>query len=297
MDLVPYKYCPLNCVYCEVQRTTHLSTKRGEFYPIREIIEELDDYLKSIPKLDFITFSGAGEPTLHSGIGIIIDYIKDHYPQYKLALLTNGILLSDDLVRAQILRCDLILPSLDAASQEVFEKINRPMPGLKVEELISSLVSLRKEFKGEIRLEVFIIEGLNDTASALDSLAIAIEKIEPDIIQLNSLDRVGAEEWVRSASSSQLTKIKKYLDSRLNIPVEIIAKIHYASELSIVDAGVIAGIETLLVSRAGTAEDVSSALGIHINEISKILRELHLEGHLHAKREDWGVVYRWKFKT
>lgn len=297
VDLVPYKYCPLNCVYCEVQRTTHLSTQRGEFFPTREIIEELDDFLKSAPKLDYITFSGAGEPTLHSGIGRIIDHVKDRYPQYKLALLTNGILLSDDEVRASILRCDLILPSLDGATQGVFEQINRPMPGLMVEDLISGLEALRREFKGEIRLEVFIIEGLNDTPNELEALVDAIGKMQPDIVQLNSLDRPGTEDWVRPASVAQLNMIKGYFDSRLDIPVEIIAKIHYASALSVADKDILAAIEALLIRRPGTAEDISAALGIHINEISKIMRELHQEGTVGVKREERGVFYTWTSKT
>jgi len=117
VDLVPYKYCPLNCVYCEVQTTTHLVTKREEFFPVDEILGELDLFLRGRQQLDYITFSGAGEPTLHSGIGRIIQYIKKTYPSYKLALLTNGVLLNDPSVRAEVLPCDLVLPSLDSATQ------------------------------------------------------------------------------------------------------------------------------------------------------------------------------------
>jgi len=133
----------------------HLSAnKREEFFPAHEIIEELGSFLESAPKLDYITFSGAGEPTLYSRIDDIIDHIKERYPQYKLALLTNGILLSDDEVLASIVKCDLILPSLDAASQEVFERVNRPMDGIKVEDQIEGLVRLREIYDGEIHLEV-----------------------------------------------------------------------------------------------------------------------------------------------
>src|SRR5690554_1232344 len=96
IDLVPYKYCPLNCVYCEVQSTTHLQTTREEFFPTAEILEELDRLMQSRPHLDYITFSGAGEPTLNSSIEDIIRHIKAKYPDYKLALLTNGVLLTDE---------------------------------------------------------------------------------------------------------------------------------------------------------------------------------------------------------
>ncbi|MGC9361302.1 MAG: radical SAM protein, partial [Candidatus Syntrophosphaera sp.] len=127
VDLVPYKYCPLNCVYCEVQHTTHLTLQREEFFLLEEITSELDDFLSSQPELDYITFSGAGEPTLNSHIGDIVSFLKEKYPRYKLALLTNGILLSDAKVRREVLPCDLVLPSLDACHQDSFEKINRPL--------------------------------------------------------------------------------------------------------------------------------------------------------------------------
>ncbi len=128
IDLVPYKYCPLNCVYCEVQKTTHQVTKRESYFEVREILDELDNFMATAPHLDYITFSGAGEPTLNSSIGEIVNYIKAKYPSYKLALLTNGVLFNDKEVRQEILPCDIVLPSLDSATQEVLKKSIVPVP-------------------------------------------------------------------------------------------------------------------------------------------------------------------------
>lgn len=180
VDLVPYKYCPLNCVYCEVQSTTNLVSKRVEFFPAEEIIAELDSFLQAEPRLDFITFSGAGEPTLNSALGKIVKHLKTKYSKYPLALLTNGILFDDAQLRQEVLPCDIVLPSLDAATQPIFQQINRPLEGLQIADLIESLIRFRSEYSGKIWLEVFLIPDVNDNPAELSALRTAIESINPN---------------------------------------------------------------------------------------------------------------------
>ena len=293
IDLVPYKYCPLNCVYCEVQRTTHQVTKREAFYNIREILAELDSFLATNPHLDYITFSGAGEPTLNSSLGEIVSYIKSKYPSYKLALLTNGILFSQKEVRNEVLSCDIVLPSLDSATQEGFEKINRPCPELKVEDLIEGLIQFRHEYKGIIWLEVFLVLGINTGEEEISALAKAINRINPDLVQLNCLDRPGAEDWVKPLPLNILKQIKTQLKEQVCVPVEIIAKVKYKPAESQLDSELIELLHNTLKRRPSTAEDLSAMLDIHINEISKVLRQLHLEKKISAIRESRGVFYKW----
>jgi wyosine [tRNA(Phe)-imidazoG37] synthetase (radical SAM superfamily) len=293
VDLVPFKYCPLNCVYCEVQRTDHLTLRRREFFPPEEILSELDDFLATKPHLDYITFSGAGEPTLYSRIGEIISHIKGRYPQYKLALLTNGVLLGNATLRREIIPCDLILPSLDACSQSVYERINRPHGALRVENLVEGLVSLRHEYQGAIWLEVFIIAGINDGEDELECLSKAIERIKPDIVQLNSLDRPGAEAWVKPAGIRALQRVRSFMTARLDMPVEIIAKVHAEQVELPVPEEMEQAIASTLSRRPSTAEDLSEILGMHINEVSKILRQLHAEHKVSVRREEQGVFYSW----
>ena len=294
LDLVPYKYCPLNCVYCEVQRTTHLTTERSEFFPLEEILGELDGFLKDRPQLDYITFSGAGEPTLYLRIGEIIRHIKTNYPQYKLALLTNSVLFDDPGIRQDCLPCDVVLPSLDAVSQDVYEKLNRPRAGLTSASLIAGLMLFRKEYSGQIWLEVFILPGVNDTEQEVYLLRDTIADLQPDIVQLNSLDRPGAEDWVEAASPESLSRIRDIFMETLPMPVEIIAKAEYIKADHPVDA--IAGemIQSILIRRPCTAEDLASTLNLHINEISKILRRYSAEGLISSHREARGVFYIWK---
>ena len=292
VDLVPYKYCPLNCVYCEVQNTTHLVTDRAEYIPVDEILGELDQFLAHNPKLDYITFSGAGEPTLNSGIGRIVAHIKSQYPHCKLALLTNGVLLKDAAVRAEVLPCDLVLPSLDSATQQGYERVNRPQPGLRVEDLIDGIAAFRDEYHGQMWLEVFIIAGINDTETELDALEKAISRIRPDKVQLNALDRPGAEEWVQAAPIELLQQIKTRFSASLRMPVEIIAKTVVHEEPKDTNE-LTEQIQSYLSSRPCTVEALSLCLGIHINEVSKALRELSAQGRVEARRSPTGVLYTW----
>lgn len=293
IDLVPYKYCPLNCVYCEVQNTTHLQTTREEFFAAEDIYAELDDFMKAAPELDYITFSGAGEPTLYSRIGEIIQYIKAKYPQYKLALLTNGVLFGDSEVLKEVLPCDLILPSLDAATDAVYQKINRPRAGLAVAELIQGLINLRKAYQGKMWLELFIVPGVNDNEAELSALSEVLSQIQPDLIQLNSLDRPGSEAWVEAASVEELEAAKEFLAARLTQPIEIIAKVKYGNGISSIDQELVSFIQATLSRRPSTAEDLAKMLDIHINEVMKILRELLLAHKLKAERMKRGVFYKW----
>jgi wyosine [tRNA(Phe)-imidazoG37] synthetase (radical SAM superfamily) len=294
VDVVAYKYCSLNCVYCEVSKTTHLTLKRKSFFRPKDIIAELDDFLATKPVLDYITFSGAGEPTLYSDLGQIITYIKTHYPQYKLALITNSTLLKDAQVRSEILPCDLILPSLDAVSDEVFMQVNRPIDKLSAQDLIAGLMELRKAYQGQIWLEVFIVPGLNDHLEEIELLKAAIEQIHPDKVQINSLDRPGAEEWVEPAIYLALEEIRAILSDGNEIPVEIISRTHQDSLITPVEQDILQELIACIKLKEYTKQEISLELQIHVNEASKLLQYLALQDMLTASRRQNTIYYRWK---
>ena len=206
IDLLPYKTCTLDCVYCECGGTTDLTLCRKEYVPANDVLAELDEVLQQGPALDYVTFAGSGEPLLHSKIGEIINWIKDHFPRYAVAVLTNGTLLQHNEVRAQLSRADLVVPSLDAVTETMFQKINRPHGNLNCREVISGLVQFRREYRGEICLEIFIIPGMNDAPAELEQIRNVISSINPDRLQLNTLDRAGAEDWVQPATEEELKK-------------------------------------------------------------------------------------------
>ena len=211
IDLLPYKTCTLDCVYCECDSTTDLTLCRKEYVSVHDVLAELEETLRQGPALDYVTFSGSGEPLLHSGIGEIIDWLKDHYPHYEVAVLTNGTLLQKQEVRAQLMRADLVIPSLDAATETLFHEINRPHNSLNIHDIISGLVQFRREYRGEICLEVFIIPGMNDTLAELEQMRQVIRSIKPDRLQVNTLDRAGAEDWVQPATEEELKKCSNIL--------------------------------------------------------------------------------------
>ncbi len=187
--------------------------------PTAEVTAELDKYLQSNPNIDYLTFSGSGEPTLHSGLGQIIDFIKETYPRYKISLLTNSTLFPQEGVIKEVKDLDLIVPSLDAVSEDIFNKINRPISGVRAAEIIKGLESLRASFAGQLWLEIFIIPGINDHREELQLFKNALQRIRPDKIQLNSLDRLGTENWVPPVEQKDLDLIAQYLGNNIEIVI------------------------------------------------------------------------------
>lgn len=211
VDLVPLKTCNYDCVYCECGKTTHATGERQEFIPTEEVLSELAHFLSSSPALDFITFAGSGEPTLSRGIGRVIRFLKDHFPAYRIAVLTNGSLLADPAVRADLLPADVVLPTFSTAINETFLAMHRPVPGTDPVAILNGLLRFREEYRGEIWLEVFIIPGLNTTGRELAGLRDAICALCPDRVQLNTLDRPGTDDRVRPASPDELARIARSL--------------------------------------------------------------------------------------
>lgn len=291
VDLVPHKVCNLNCIYCEVGRTTYLTIERKEYIPTKEILEELRQYLSQNPELDFITFSGQGEPTLNNHLGTIIDFIKNHYSQYKVAVITNGTLFFDKIVRQEVSRADVILPSLDAASKNVFLKINRPNKNLNIEKIIEGLIQLRMEFKGQIYLEIFLAPGINDTQEELLLLKEAAIKIKPDLIQLNTLDRPGPEDFVKAVCVEQLEKIKCFFEP---LPVKIIAKAKMRKQIQSFNKNIEEQILLTIKRRPCTDKDLTEILNIHLNELNKYLSELINSKKIEPDKQERGLFFKIK---
>jgi wyosine [tRNA(Phe)-imidazoG37] synthetase (radical SAM superfamily) len=222
IDVIPTKTCSLDCVYCECGKTTTLTNERKYYIHTDEIISELDSFLKSSPpKIDVITFAGSGEPMLNSGIGKIILHIKEKYPQYKVAFITNSVLLADKNAREEILSADFVLPSVDAMFENSFQKINRPAFGVDVDSVLNGLREFAKIFKGILWAEYFVIQGINDGENELIAFKKYFQEIKPAMIQLNRLDRQGTCDWVKSASLQRLQEIKEFFAP---LPVEIISR-------------------------------------------------------------------------
>jgi wyosine [tRNA(Phe)-imidazoG37] synthetase (radical SAM superfamily) len=293
VDLVPHKVCSLNCIYCECGRTTNLTIERKEYVSYDDVTKELDHYFNNNPAPDYITFSGSGEPTLNSRIGDVLQFIKRKKPDVPVAVLTNGTLFYQKKVRTELLNADLVLPSLDAATDLIFRKINRPFHKLNIQEYIQGLQDFRNEYKGKIWLEVLIIPGYNDSKTELRLLKEVFEKIRPDSIQLNTLDRPGAISDIRAATKIELQQIADYwnLDN-----VEIIASAPERKDIKSYREDIETAILETIFRRPCTLNDLAKILGLHINEINKYLDVLEADHKIKSVRQERGLFYQIKHK-
>ena len=212
--VVPLKACSYNCVYCQLGRTNILTVERKEWLPSHEILGEiLEVYDRLGETIDYITFLGDGEPTLHSRIGWLIDRVKEETGA-KIAVLTNGSLLYIEEVAESLLEADLVSPKLDATDERMFRIINRPHPSITYEKMYEGLVEFRRKYRGFLWLEVMLVENLNDTIPHLQLLAEKIKEIKPDNIFINTPIRPPAEEWVKPPTSDRILKAAQILGAR-----------------------------------------------------------------------------------
>ena len=291
VDLVPKKVCSLDCVYCEVGKTTKLTLERKEYIKVDRVKEDLTNYFNNNPDPDYITFSGSGEPTLNIFIDEILQFIKDNKPNVPVAVLTNGTLLYDRNVRETLLKADLVLPSLDAATEEVFKKINCPAEDLSIDTCIQGLIDFSKEFKGTMWLEVFILPDYNHSDKELAELKKAILKIKPDSIQLNTLDRPGTISNLRGATREELQRVSDFwkLDN-----VEIIAAAPKRKKMQVYRDDIETAIVETIARRPCTLEDLTKILGKHVNEVNKYLDVLEAENKIETVEQERGFFYQVK---
>lgn len=231
MDIVIPKTCNLNCVFCECGPTKDWTIERQHFISYEEFIQELELALKEVTP-DYVTFSGSGEPTLSLDLGKIIHYIKKEHPSIKIAVITNSLLLHREDVLEEIQEADLIMPSLHTVRQEIFEKIVRVYPNYRIETVLEGLQKLCSCFRGNIDLELFLIEGLNTSFSDLKAYATFVKTLSYRKLQLNSLDRPGTESWVKPVPYHKLLEIKEYLEQEGLSGVEIIGKFNINQKIT-----------------------------------------------------------------
>jgi wyosine [tRNA(Phe)-imidazoG37] synthetase (radical SAM superfamily) len=289
IDLIPHKICSLNCVYCECGATTTLTMTRKEYVPVREIYSELDDFFKNNPDPDYLTFSGAGEPALHLRMGEVIARIKSLRPDIPVAVLTNGTLLGDPEVRKELMLADLVLPSLDAATDKALKRINRPLPSFRASDYVKGLIDFSHMYKGEIWLEILILQGYNDDRENLEALKQAVDQINPGRIQLNTLDRPGTLKGLQPASMALLKEVAGFLGRER---VEIIAPPQERSRVKSYRTDIENTIMETIARRPCTLADLEKILGLHINEINKYLAVLEDAGKVTSLEQERGTFYQ-----
>lgn len=233
VDLVLSKSCNLNCIFCECGATKKIQLERQRFKDMNEILNEIQSVLKDI-KPDYITFSGSGEPTLSLDLGNISKAIKEDLKyKGKICLITNSLLLANEEVTKELEYIDLIVPTLNTLNQDIFEKIVRPDYRTSVDEIKKGFINLNNSnYKGKIWIEIFILENINDSEENFIEIAnfLNSENIKYDKIQLNTIDRVGAERDLKAISSDKILKAKKILEENGLHNIEIIKSLNELEE-------------------------------------------------------------------
>jgi wyosine [tRNA(Phe)-imidazoG37] synthetase (radical SAM superfamily) len=287
VDLVPYKTCSFDCLYCELGTTTHLTLDRKTHSAPQEIIDELKGYLKKLAlQPDYITLGGSGEPTLHSQIGTIIAEIKK-MTSIPVAVLTNSSLLYRADVKEDLLRADVILPSLDTVSPSLFTYLNRPHPSLDLKKIIQGLIDFRKLFTGQIWLEILFCRGVNDSEEEVMRLHEVIREINPDKIQLNTLDRPPAEDSVFPVGREELERIKRFFGEKTEI---ITGSLPEDARGSIADSK--KRVYNLVKRRPCTFDEISLTLGIPKMALIDLIESLKNEGKVSQRLHNNQVYYQ-----
>ncbi len=266
VDLFPKKVCNFNCIYCQLGRTERFTQRRVSYANFREFSSQFKEVVASSPSIDYVTFSGSGEPTLHKDLSRYISAVKKiSSGKYPVCVITNSSLLYRKDVRKELLMADLIIPSLDAPSEEIFKKINRPARGVKFERIIEGLVHLRREYKGKIWLEIMLLKGINDSLEAAEGFREIIKHIRPDKVQINLPVRPTTYK-VLVPLPSRIEKIRRVLGEN----TEVVSSSYVTKRKRISSPNNI-GKEILKILRVRpvSLEELKYALGENMNVIVK----------------------------
>lgn len=279
VDAIPLKTCSFDCVYCQLGPTPKTTIERKEYVLANDILIQLKGALKKNEKIDYITFSGSGEPTLNLKLGEMIREIKG-ITSIPVVVLTNGSLLSEKELRCELLQADVVMPSLDAVSQKVFERVNRPHPGLMIEGVIEGIRDFISEFKGKVWIEVMLVKGINDNFKEMEKVGDIINRIGPAKVQLNTVVRPPCEEFAKPLTYEELKAIRKVIGDRAEIITPFAEKVQGAYKKNVEDR-----IMMLLSRRPVTLQEMVASLGLHRSEAIKYLSTLEKEGKVKTKTQ------------
>lgn len=287
VDLVPFKTCTYDCVYCQLGRTTNKTVERKEYVAAEAILAELERKLAERDRPDYITLAGSGEPTLNSAIGRIIRDIKS-LTRIPVAVLTNGSLLWREDVQDDLMAADVVIPSLDAGDDASFQLVNRPHPGIPFDRMAGGLATFAKRFKGEVWLEVLLLAGITGRSAETEKIALIANGLGVARTQLNTATRPPAEDFAVALSATQLHALKGLFHGLVDVIGENAPAITEDAALGqACDADILA----LLNRRPCTIGGIASGLALHPNDALKRVQLLMQLGAVKALRKDNALFY------
>ncbi len=290
IDLVPFKVCTYDCIYCQLGRTTRKTVQRQEYFPVVDILRELEQKLAASPSPDYLTLAGSGEPTLNNRIGELISKIKS-LTRIPVAVLTNGSLLWQPEVQEALMAADLVIPSLDAGDEHLFRYVNRPHRNITFDRMVNGLAAFTRDFPGAVWLEVFLLTGITGIKSEVEKIAALAKSIKPGRVQLNTVSRPTAEEFASPVPEEQMRVFAQMFDLKVEVitqeePLALSSPTNGAPT----DAEILA----LLSRRPSSLHGVAAGLGMHVGEAIKRLQALSEQGEISAVRLKGAVFYERK---
>jgi wyosine [tRNA(Phe)-imidazoG37] synthetase (radical SAM superfamily) len=290
VSLTPRKFCTFDCIYCQLGKTTKKTTKRFFYVDIVEFKKELTRIINSNPRIDYISISGSGEPTLHKRLDKIIDVIKETTNnKYPVCVITNSSLLYKKEVREEFKKADLIIPSLDSATKRSFCRIDRPHRQITFQKIINGLIALRKEFKGKIWLEIMLLGGINDSLEEAEEFRKLVTRINPDKVQLNLPVRPSGSKVVLP-DYERVEKIKKIIGKKCEIVSSFYKEAQKKFSKSIQE-----DVAKYLNIRPATMKDLAKFLGISKGNLAKHIKRMLSLGFIIRKmhnRKEYFVCNR-----
>ncbi len=287
VDLVPYKTCTYDCVYCQLGRTTNRTVRRREYVPVPAILAEIEEKLSRRPLPDYISLAGSGEPTLNTGLGDLIDGIK-RLTRVPVAVLTNGSLLWKREVQDSLISADLVLPSLDAGDEGLFQCVNRPHRSLAFARTAEGIAEFTARFPGKVWLEVFLLAGLTAWDREVEKIARWAKKIRPERVQLNTVSRPPAEDFAFAVSREELERLARRFPGRAEVINE---NPRIAGGARKADGAADREILSLLNRRPCTVRGVALGLGLNAAQASKRLEALCRKGLVGIVRRDRDLFF------
>jgi wyosine [tRNA(Phe)-imidazoG37] synthetase (radical SAM superfamily) len=288
IDLVPFKTCTYDCIYCQLGRTTSKTIERRPYVPVKYILSELKIKLAKGESPDYISIAGSGEPTLHSYIGELIGMIKN-MTKIPVAVLTNGSLLFMPEVRAALMRADLVIPSLDAGDESLFRYVNRPHADISFDQMVTGLIDFTRNFPGQVWLEVLLLSGVTGMVEEAKKIAVYAKEIGAAKIQLNTVCRPTSEDFACVVGKKQMEALALLFPGMAEVIFEdeserlLGATLCDASNTEIIN---------LLARRPCTLTGVCTGLGLNPHEAAKRLQRLVDEKRITSLRTDHAVFYK-----
>lgn len=288
VDLVPFKTCTYDCIYCQLGKTTDKTTERRDYVPVADVLREVQENLSTGAGCDYICMAGSGEPTLHASIGEMISKIRE-MTDIPVAVITNGSLLYLPDVRQSLLQADLVIPSLDAGDAPLFDYVNRPHEDITFERMAEGLVEFARRYSGRLWLEVLLVSGVTGLSPEVKKIAAWAQMIGAQKIQLGTVNRPAYEDFACAVGPKQMKKLAGLFSGPVDILENALPETVFGTAASDIND---ADILNLLARRPCTLTGICSGLVLHPHDAAKRLGQLADEKRIVTLRTDHDVFYK-----